>query len=258
MTFEEEFARYDGEEHPILISNSAEKNYGFDASSPATIVGKTLATLSPSVNNIVGKEALLEKDKKKEIVEALDEFSSMRRINHHDPQIVLSLVLDVIQKYDIDHVYSDTGEMVFDGAIVQAKYKEAFGVELAIDSMNFPSRDSQDIVTYELGKFYIYPTGFYFDSIHRNYQDVYKVSNDVYYVTFLDSEFNSLEYSLTKDVMVTSEEMFKKDIASWPMDARVWLKLDIQRYAVVKYVDGEPKVHYMGVQNLTDNQLQTF
>ncbi|HAU35853.1 MAG TPA: hypothetical protein DCW76_16630, partial [Lysinibacillus sp.] len=95
MTFEEEFARYDGEERPILISNFAEKNYGFDASSPATIVGKTLATLSPSVNNIVGKDELLEKDKKKEIVDALDEFSSMRRINHHDPQIVMSLVLDV-------------------------------------------------------------------------------------------------------------------------------------------------------------------
>ncbi|UZM97356.1 hypothetical protein OL548_19505 [Lysinibacillus sp. MHQ-1] len=99
---------------------------------------------------------------------------------------------------------------------------------------------------------------FYFDSIHRNYQDVYQVSKDVYYVTFLDSEFNDLEYSLTKDVMVTSEDMFKKDIASWPMDARVWLKPDIQRYAVVKYVDGEPKIQYMGAQNLTDNQLQTF
>ncbi len=258
VKFDEEFAQYDGEERPILISNFAEKNYGFDASSPATIVGKTLATLSPSVNNIVGKEELLEKDKKKEIVEALDEFSSMRSINHHDPQIVMSLVLDVVQKYNIDHEYSENGEMVFDGAIVQAKYKEVFGVDLAIDSMNFPSRDSQGIVTYELGKFYIYPTGFYFDSIHRNYQDVYKVSNDVYYVTFLDSEFNSLDYSLTKDVTVTSEEMFKKDIASWPMDARELLKPNIQRYAVVKYVDGEPKVQYMGVQNLTDNQLQTF
>ncbi|UZM97355.1 hypothetical protein OL548_19500 [Lysinibacillus sp. MHQ-1] len=100
--------------------------------------------------------------KKKEIVKALDEFSSMRSINHHDPKIVMSLVLDVVQKYNIDHEYSDNGEMVYDGAIVQAKYKEAFGVKLAIDSMNFPSRDSQDIVTYELGKFYIYPTGFLF------------------------------------------------------------------------------------------------
>ncbi|UZM97354.1 hypothetical protein OL548_19495 [Lysinibacillus sp. MHQ-1] len=58
ITFEEELARYDGEERPILISNFAEKNYGFDSSSPATIVGKTLATLSPSVNTIVGKEKI--------------------------------------------------------------------------------------------------------------------------------------------------------------------------------------------------------
>ncbi|WP_445480557.1 hypothetical protein ACULLL_10565 [Lysinibacillus irui] len=59
-------------------------------------------------------------------------------------------------------------------------------------------------------------------------------------------------------MMVTSEEMFKKDIASWPKEARIWLKPGIQKYAVVKYIDGVPKVQYLGAQNLTDRQIEAF
>jgi len=62
-------------------------------------------------------------------------------------------VLDVIQKANLDHEYSDMSEMVFDGASVKEKYKETFGVDLDIEKMNFPSRDSQSIMSYEAGKY---------------------------------------------------------------------------------------------------------
>lgn len=257
-TFEAGFAKYDGEERPILISSFAEKEYGFDYSSPASNVGKVLATLAPSVNNIVGQEELLEKEKKQEIINALDEFSVMRRINHLNRDSVDLLLLEVIQKYNINHEYSDLSEMVFEGATVKEKYQETFGVELDIERLNFPTRDGQSIIKYESGKFYISPTGFYFDSINRNYQDVYKITDDLYFVTLVDNEFSDFEYSITKDMMVTSEEMFKKDIASWPKEARIWLKPGIQKYAVVKYIDGVPKVQYLGAQNLTDRQIEAF
>lgn len=257
-TYDTAFTPYAGEERSILISNFSEKKYGFDYTSPASNVGKVLAALAPSVNSIVGQEELLEKNKREEIIKALDEFSTTRRIHHHASEVVQFLVLDVIQKYNLDHEYSDMGEMVFDGATVKAKYKETFGVDLDIENMNFPSRESQSIIAYEAGEFYIYPTGFYFDAIDRHFQDVYKVRDDLYYVTILDNEFNNTEYSLSKDTNITAEEMFAKDIAGWPKEARIWLKPEIQRYAVVKYMDGAPKVQYMGAQNLTDQQIEAF
>lgn len=257
-TYDTAFAPYTGEERSILISNFSEKKYGFDYTSPASNVGTVLAALLPSVNSIVGQEALLEKKKREEIIGALGEFNTVRRIHHQDKRVVQSLVLDVIQKANLDHEYSDMSEMVFDGASVKAKYKETFGVDLDIEKMNFPSRDSQSIMSYEAGKFYIYPTGFYFDAIDRHFQDVYKVRDDLYYVTILDNEFNHTEYSLSKDTNITSEEMFAQDFASWPKEARIWLKPGIQRYAVVKYMDGVPKVQYFGAQNLTDQQIEAF
>ena len=48
-------------------------------------------------------------------------------------------------------------------------------------------------------------------------------------MTILDNEFNHTEYSLSKDTNITPEEMFVKDIASWPKEARIWLKPGIQK-----------------------------
>ena len=86
---------------------------------------------------------MLEKKKREEIVSALEEFNTKRRIHHQDKKSSNLLVLDVIQKANLDHEYSDMSEMVFDGASVQAKYKETFGVDLDIERMNFlPERAS--------------------------------------------------------------------------------------------------------------------
>lgn len=259
-TYEAAFAPYVGEERPIIMSNGGGKAYGFNYASPATYVGKVLAQLAPSVNVVVDNEKLKNEGKKNEIISALNEFSTMKSIDHNKKEHAERLVMHVIQTHNIGNETPNDIEMTFDGDTVKAKYKETFGVNLDLENKYFPSRKmiAQSLITYELGKFYAYPQGFSNNVIDRNYQDVYQVSDDVYYVTFVDHEFNHMEYALSTDSMLTAEEMFADVMANWPDEARYWLKPDVQRYAVVKYVDGAPKVQYIGAQNLTDAQLAAF
>ncbi|WP_413363331.1 hypothetical protein [Lysinibacillus sp. 3P01SB] len=258
--YEAAFAPYVGEERPIIISNAGAKAYGFNYASPATYVGKVLAELAPSVNHFVDNEETKETKKKEEVLQALSEFSDILSINLDKQDHAEGLVMHVIQANNIENETPNDLEMTFDGDTVKEKYRETFGVELDMENNFFPRRDmiSQSLITYELGKFYAYPQGIFSDDINREYQDVYKVFDDVYYVTFVDDEFNYMEYSAMTTPVMTAEEMLADGISNWPDEARNWVKPNVQRYAVVKYIDGAPKVQYMGAQNLTDEQLAAF
>ena len=255
-TFEAELAKFSGTERPIIVSEAGFKRYGYTTKS-AEQVSMLLAKLSSNNNSVItGKPVAAEKSK--EVHRAFDIHKSEKNIDVNEPKMRLALIFDVMMETDIPSSYDEESfTTTYRLADIAPAYKERYGVELDLSEVDLPDRSQQmfEYITFENDTFYVTATDFYYDEIKREFDAVYEVAKDLYYVVLNDQEFDVMGYYTSVENEPAPLEV---DMASLPAGTESYLKKNVKRYAVVKMVDATPKLQYLGVHNLTDEELSQF
>ena len=244
------------DDRPIIISGAGMKSYGFEGKGTAPVVS-VLTTLAANANDLSDKKNVDEATKKT-VSAGFDNHANTKRLDVYNPDSYVNMVFNVLMYSNLPSTSDESFNSVFAEEDVLEAIKERYGVKLKTSDREFLSalQPSDSIVWYENGQFYMKATDFYLDDINRSIDAVYEVSaNDVYYVELTDHEFDSMSYYTNTD---DQTDLFTIDFSQWPEESLRSLRANIKRYAVVKMIDGTPIVQYIGLQNLTNEQLATY
>lgn len=171
------------------------------------------------------------------------------------PDSYATIVFNVIVFSDVPSTLNEENyTSMYKRSDLEAAIEEQFGVKLDLTQGTFahPSEQMSSVLTYADDTFYMAATDFYRADIKREFDEVVEVKENVYYVEMTDHEFEGMGYGDYEfDFQSTP-------IDQMPADAEPYLTRDIKRFAVVKIVDGEPKLQYIGLEPLAEAQIEKY
>lgn len=246
---ESELAKFTGERKPIIISEGGFKKYGF--------VQMGEPVIEPLLNKLSGTEADGKKleGKMTEEVKAFLTDIHTKNLDVLDNFTYDTLVFNTIINTDIPYDLNEENyTLVYNRADVEAAIEQQFGVKVDLSKGHYahPSEQMKAMLTYADDKFYMSATDFYSAETKRNFDEVTEVKENVYYVKMIDHEFDSMGYG---DFDIDFQNT---PIESMPAAAEPYLTKNIKRYAVVKIVDGEPKLQYIGKKPLYKTKIEQY
>ena len=248
--YEQELEKYTNNEKIILGKTNDTLTVGYGSSS-STNVSQLLEILGANQNNVLNSETV----ENEEVVAALDKFESHNMINVLDPNLRLSQVFHTLMETELPSSFDDTTfRTVYTFDDVAAAYEERFGTTLTMEDVE-NSNNPEDVISFENNAFYVLGMEYYVNYIDRKIEQIHAVSDHVFYLKLVDVEFDADSYYMSTEGMPPA---LKVDIPSLPEEAKQYFTTNITRYAVVKLVDGSPKVQYIGIRNLSDDELAAF
>lgn len=249
-------------------------SFGFDTESSAQHISNVLRSLNETNNTLAVNGKEIEPD---EIQEAAQILNGLTNVDVNNPALHTEMLRFVLENHYYDWV-EDGPEIESEGDLgyypgyseqqVMAQFERYFGIPLNMDNIdyvNFDDASSFDKITYQDGAFYNFSDGEYYPRIVRSVTKAYEIAADTFYVEMVDNEFekfmfrgNFEEFMFWADDDYLPEDYVFKPIETWPNDMPDYAITGIQRYAVIKMVDGHPTFRYIGYQNLTDEELARY
>ena len=264
-TYLDALTPYDAlQERKLISENEAGYfEFQFTLESSAQQISDVLRTLNASFNPPVFASLEVERG---EMQALLEEATGLKAADVNDPSKhadMLSFVLGMNFSIWEPVIEKKMGDIAcFAEADVAAQFKRAFGIALQLDTLNYVHPDDKNAfskITYDDGCFYYQPEGIYFSQVNRNVTKVYEIATNMYYVELLDDEFDW--YAFEMDEYTNNEEMndfVNVEPSAWSDELAHYARSNIQRYAIVKMIDGEPTFPYVSYRNLMPAEIELY
>ena len=252
---------YNGNVKPIIESDFGTKSFAFEADSSASLVATIYDQVAYAFDDIgeIGTE--VEPTTVQAASERVLNLFNVRADSPTDFNQMISYVI-LYEDIEADLPSHDIFFVVSEGAVAE-KVEEVFGVTLDTSELTLPQLSddlTNQIIAYEDGAFYIVPTDYNSLTVIRTVEKAWEVADDTFYMIVSDIEFDEMSY-YTGDVDISSEEMdrfLSEPIEKWPEEARKWTVSDVRRYLLVKMVDGDATIKYIGGYPLSTEEIQQF
>jgi hypothetical protein len=262
---EEEFKAqrelYNGTDIPIIEGYFGTKSFVHGAESSAAIVNAIYKEIDYAFNDVGADAAKVDPASVQAYAERILKIDHVRANSAHymEQMITYAILYEGLEADLPSYKYF----LAVSEQAVAAKVKEVFGVELDLSETNLPDPDDDVgffLISYRDGAFYITPTDFYSPTvIRRTVEKAWKVEEDMYYMVVSDIKFDLMTYSTASDAAYEEMNHFiDQPITKWPAEARKNAVSDIRRYILVKLVDGQPTVKYIGYSPLTMDEINEF
>lgn len=260
-TYADELKHFEeGKDIPIITSENGKKMFTFNEKSSGKMVADILTKYDDDIVNILSAGEEIDAS---EVQEAANGVRYTDRVDVNDKKLydeMLTYVIlyegakpDAVSNYIYDAINQKQ---------VAEKFENIFGVPLTMDGVELPSPEEEEfsLVAYKDKVFYLLPTDYYSPYVVRHIDRAVKLPNDTYYLQVHDLEFNLQGYyaenkEATEDAYL---QFVKKPVEEWPEGMQKYAKTNIQRYIVMKMVDGEPTFRYIGYQPLTLEQITEY
>ena len=251
---------YNGTDIPIIEGYFGTKSFVHGADSSAAVVKAIFEQIEYAFDDAGADATKVDPASVQAYAERVLTINHLRTNSAHDMERMITYVI-LYEDVEADLPSYDYFLVISEQAIA-AKVKEVFGVELDLSETNLPDPDDDIgffLVGYRDGAFYITPTGFNSPKVIRTVEKAWEVAEDTYYMTVSDIEFDVMTYYTASDAADEEMNLFiDQPITKWPAEARKNAVSDIRRYILVKLVDGQPTVKYIGYSPLTMDEINEF
>ena len=259
---EEEFGArrelYNGTDIPIIKGDFGRKSFVHGAKSSAAVVKAIFEEIDYAFDSAGDDETKVDPASVQAYAERVLYLNDVRANHPHYMRKMLEYVL-LYEDLQADLHYTDYFLTISEQAVAE-KVKEVFGVELDLSVMIIqdPEDMSDSLFDYRDGTFYILPTDFALPVVIRTVEKAWEVAEDMYYMVVSDIAFDEMAYDNVELTPVDKVDFLYEPITKWPVEARKYAVSDIRRYLLVKVVNGQPTVKYIGNWPLTMDDIKTY
>lgn len=262
-TFKQRMKDVEGEESTIVKSEGGDKEFAFDTADISGDLGKVFSELTEGFNTASADGQKPAEETMKTIQKGMSDFPFYGKVDNRDAKTYEPLITSIIVT---GKVPQDGGNldyfMGYNEETVAKEMKAFHNIDLDAGALGLPSPQTPETTTllhYADGVFYVPPSDFHSRYATREVTAAQKITDDTYLVTFRDAYFDSMGYmDGTHDDSFDPAEYKDVPMSEWPTETQDYITNGIPSYAVVKLVDGNVQIPYMGYRNLTEGELESF
>ena len=268
--FFEERDHYSRNERMILYNDTGIQMFEIDISRSGLQISKLLRQLNATNNTLASYATKIDPydiQAEAEYMMELPQVDVLNTATHSD--LLKYLFYKKYMDWNLSGYSAELG--IFDSypeEVVSASFEQVFGVPLDLSNIE----TAVDLEEGDYENYYykiIYKDGYisytdpsdHFTDYWRTVTKAYEIADNKYYVEMLDAQFYFYYYT-EKDYHYyydySLEDYLHEPYENWPDPLLDFTKTDMQRYAIIKIVDGYPAFLYIGYDNLTDDEIAAY